>query len=115
MSEALSDEKHEPEKRQADIFLAARNNDLQELKLALEQGQRLDIIIPENGHTPLHTAALWGHNDFIIAALSHPTANPWARSRRGLLPYAIAADRRDTHIMKLFFDAMYPEGRFPLP
>jgi ankyrin repeat protein len=114
MSEAVPADKQEPDKPQADIFLAARNNDLAELKLALEQGQRLDATLHENGHTPLHTAALWGNASFIIAALSHATANPWSRSLSGLLPYDIAADRRDLHVMKLFFDAMYPDGQFPL-
>lgn len=114
MINSIIAEKDEPKRRDVNIFIAARDNDVEQLKLALEQGQRLDAILPRNGHTPLHTAALWGNEAFIIAALKHESANVWARSRRGLLPYDLAADRRDKHIMKLFYDAMHPGGRVPL-
>lgn len=108
-------QKKEEQERQANIFIAARDNDLQELDLALKQGQRLDLTIPQNGHTPLHTAALWGNLEFIRAAVAHESANVWARDRRGRLAYDHASDRNAIDVMKLLYDAMYPAGGAPLP
>src|SRR5262249_32900769 len=68
-------------RRQPNIFHAAVHNDLRELALAIQEGQHLDDTLPQNGHTPLHTAAIWDREDFIRAALAYSHANVWARDR----------------------------------
>lgn len=102
-------------RRRPNIFIAARDNDLAELALAIQDGQKLSDTIPENGHTPLHTAAIWGNEEFIKAALRYDHANVWQWDQYDKLPYDHANARGDTHIMKLFFHAMYPNGRVPIP
>ena len=98
-----------------DLFDAARENDVTALAAALAAGHSLSTQRPENGFTPLHTAALNGSIDFIRDALDHPTADPWIRDRQGQLPIDHATVRRDRPVMQLLFDAMYPDGQVPCP
>lgn len=78
-------------------------------------GQSLATQRPENGFTPLHTAALNGSAEFIRVALKHSTANPWQRNRKGLLPIDLAHAGGHRTICVLFYDSMYPDDRVPFP
>lgn len=98
-----------------DLFIAARENDVGLLRAALMAGQSLSAQRPENGYTPLHTAALNGSADFIREALNDPTANPWLRNRLGHLPIDLADASGHRAITRMFYDAMYPDGRVPFP
>jgi len=98
-----------------EIYIAARENDIGRLQAALSAGQHLSMQRPENGFTPLHTAALNGSVDFIQEALKHPSADPWLRDHAGRLAIDHSDVRREYTISRLFFDAMYPEGRLPHP
>lgn len=100
---------------ETDIFVAARENNVSMLLAALTAGQSLSSRRPENGYTPLHTAALNGSADFIREALDHPTADPWQRNRMGHLPIDLAHACGHSVISGLFYEAMYPDGRVPFP
>jgi len=102
-------------KSNPNIFHAASTDDVEEMRQAISLGQRLDEIIPENGHTPLHTAAIWGSENFIKAALAYDHANVWTWDLQDKLPYDHSVGRSDTPIMKVLFEAMYPNGRMPIP
>lgn len=98
-----------------DIFVAARDNDVPQLRAALTAGQSLSAQRPENGFTPLHTAALNGSAEFIREALNHSTADPWRRNRGGQLPIDLAHASGHRMISVLFYDSMYPNGHVPFP
>ena len=98
-----------------DIFLAARNNDVPLLRAALTAGQSLAAQRPENGFTPLHTAALNGSAEFIREALNHSTADPWRRNHQGHLPIDLAHSGGHRIISVLFYDSMYPNGSVLFP
>lgn len=98
-----------------DIFIAARENDVGLLRAVLAAGHSLSAQRPENGYTPLHTAALNGSTDFIREALNDPTANPWLRNCLGHLPIDLADASGHRAVSRLFYDAMYPSGSVPFP
>lgn len=100
---------------ETDIFVAARENDVPLLLAALTAGHSLSAQRPENGYTPLHTAALNGSADFIREALAHPTADPWLRNHIGHLPIDLAHACGHRMISGLLYEAMYPRGRVPFP
>ena len=69
---------------------------------------------PRNGFTPLHVAALNGSLEFIRAAASHKTADPWVRDHAQRLAIDHADARKDRETSKLLFHLMYPNNRVPL-
>lgn len=97
------------------LFEAARTDDVNLMRQALQAGRSLADTRPQNGFTPLHTAALCGSSRFLKEALHHRSADPWLRDDKGLLPIDHAEVRRDRTSMQLLFDAMYPDGRVPFP
>jgi ankyrin repeat protein len=98
-----------------ELFNAARDDDVPGLRAALESGQSLSTQRPENGFTPLHTAAFNGSVAFLREALQHPTADPWVRDRQEYVALDHASVRRDYAVMQLLYDAMYPNGEVPFP
>lgn len=97
------------------LFEAARRDDVELMRRALNAGHSLAETRSGNGFTPLHIAALNGSNRFLAQALAHKSSDPWMRDDKGLLPLDHAELRRDRQAMRLLFDAMYPQGRVPFP
>lgn len=103
-----------PKRKDPNLFLAALNNDLEQLKEALAAGKSLSQVDPRNGFTPLHVAAFNGSLDFIREAAKSPTAEPWLRDHAGLLAIDHADARKDYEASRLFFNIMYPGNRVPI-
>lgn len=99
-----------PRRKDYNLFVAARDNDLAHLREALAAGQRLDAVDGFNGFTPLHAAAYNGSVDFIREALMHSSANVWIRDLEERLPIDHADARSDRDAARLFYEAMYSKG-----
>lgn len=112
-SKTMSD-KH-GNKRDPNLFDAARDNDVSQMKAALASGKRFDERHYADKFTPLHTAALNGSTEFLREALKHPTADPWLRDGGGHLAIDHADACDDRVSAQLLYGAMYPGGRTPLP
>jgi ankyrin repeat protein len=95
-------------KRTPDLYHAAANDDVEELRAAIALGQRLDEAPGFNSWTPLHTAAFYGSESFIREALKYGHANVWHYDVYGKIPWDYAVARGDERITKRFFNAMYP-------
>lgn len=95
-------------KRTPDLYHAAAHDDVAELRAAIALGQRLDDAFGFNRWTPLHTAAFYGSENFIVEALKYDHADVWYFDAYGKIPFDYASIRNDTHVMKRFFDVMYP-------
>lgn len=93
------------------LFEAARLDDVRLLREALDKGRSLNEQRPDNGFTPLHTAALNGSVRFLQEALKARHVDPWLRDDKGMLALDHAEVRRDREAMSLLYDAMYPDGR----
>lgn len=96
-----------PEQTPPSAFHAAVSNDVLELRAALAAGERLSLIRPDNGFTPLHTAALNGSGHFMVEALKNETSDPWKRDRNGRRAIDIAAAAGHKTIVALLYAAMY--------
>lgn len=112
-SNIMSDK--EGNRRDPNLFDAARDNDMSQMKAAIASGSRFDDRDPGNKFTPLHTAALNGSTEFILEALRHPTADPWLRDAGGHLAIDHADACNDQNSARALYAAMYPQGRAPLP
>ena len=97
------------------LFVAARDNDVDHLAAGCEAGKRLDEQDEFSGFTPLHVAALNGSLEFLVEALEHESANVWIRDFDNRLPIDHSDARSERDIGKLFYDRMYPGGQVPLP
>jgi len=96
-------------RRMPDIFHAAEKNDVDELKEALEQGQRLDARQPKLlNMTPLHVACIRSSNAFLEVAIQHGSCDPWLRDDNLRVAFDHAAARNNKVAMQLTLDAMYP-------
>lgn len=96
--------RHEP----PDIFRAAVNNDVTELKAALDDGQSLSFRHPSKLlMTAVHVAAARKSNDFLQAASDHQTFDPWIRDANGRLPADHAMAYRNREAETLLTKAMY--------
>lgn len=104
-----------PKRKDSNLFIAARDNDLVHMAEGFDAGRRLDEQDDLNGMTPLHVAALNGSLEFIVAALEHETANVWIRDFDNRLAIDHSDARSERDIAKLFYDRMYPGGQVPVP
>jgi len=94
-----------------DIFHAAATNNTEELQSALRLGQRLDERKPAMlGMTPAHVACLNSSVEFMAAACSEPSLDPWMRDGNGYLPFDHAAARGDKVTAKALLSVMYPQN-----
>lgn len=99
-----------PKRKDYDLFIAARENDILHLQEGLAAGKRLDEVDAWNGFTPLHVAAYNGSLDFIREALKHRSANVWKRDFEERLPIDHSDARSDTDAARCFYEAMYSKG-----
>lgn len=99
-----------PKRKDHNLFVAARDNDIAHLQDALAAGRRLDEVDGFNGFTPLHVAAYNGSLKFIREALKHRSANVWIRDLEERLPIDHSDARRDIDAARLFYQAMYSRG-----
>lgn len=72
------------------IMLACQYGDSDEVKALLKDTRWLAVISDPNGFTPLHVAALWGHDD-IVVRLIRLKADINSRNRAGMTPLHGAA------------------------
>lgn len=108
--------KDDKERREPpDIFRAAREDDLYELQLALQDGQTLRGGNLQTGLTPVHVAAMRGSVNFIRAAMEHDPETAWIQDNQLRMPFNHAAVRRDRQSMAHLHNAMYPEAAIPIP
>jgi hypothetical protein len=98
-----------------DIFRAAREDDLYELRAALRDGQSLRVARLETGLTPIHVAAIRGSVNFLRVAMEHEPQAAWIQDVQLRLPFAHAAVRKDRQSMAYLHNAMYPEATIPVP
>lgn len=91
-----------------DIFLAARTNNVGMLSECIESGQSLDLIEAHSSQrTPLHIAAIYRCQDFILAAAAY-NFNPWIRDCDGRLAIDHAQAQGLQDAQKVLLDKMYP-------
>lgn len=98
-----------------DIFKAARDDNLYELQLALQDGQSLRGGNLHTGLTPVHVAAMRGSVNFIRAAMEIDPETAWIQDNQLRMPFSHAAVRRDRQSMAYLHNAMYPEANIPIP
>jgi ankyrin repeat protein len=95
--------------RMADIFHAAKVDDVAELMEALADGQRLDTRLPKQlNMTPLHLACLSASNEFIKVAVDQESCDPWLRDDNARVAFDHAAAFNNKTAMLLTLRAMYP-------
>ncbi|WP_195820652.1 ankyrin repeat domain-containing protein [Roseobacter sp. MH60115] len=95
------------EKEPPDIFHAARNGDIVELNAAIESGQSLSDV-DELEKTPLHLAAEYGHEEFVISVLARDKSQVHQLDHYGCRPYDYSEGRSDERAMQALTLAMYP-------
>ena len=95
-----------------DIFRAAREDNAQMLRAALDAGESLTQVEEQTFRNPLHIAALFSSRNFIREALAHPTAEPWSKDGSGLLPADLCWLKNDFETHDILFEAMYYKGWF---
>ena len=98
-----------------DIFEAARNDDVYELRRALEDGQSLQISKPNTMLTPLHVAAMRGSASFLKVAMECDPKSSWLQDGQSRTPFDHAAARQDRQSMAYLHKAMYPEATITIP
>lgn len=91
-----------------DIFKAASDNDVLELRLAINDGQSLRATQLATGFTPVHVAAMRGSVAFIKAAMELDPDTSWMQDIALRTPFDHAAARRDREAMSYLHSAMYP-------
>lgn len=90
------------------IFRAVRNNDLYEMRSALDSGQSFhDIESDSNGFNAIHIAAICGSVDILRAATDLEAFDPWIVDAECLTAFDHAAARNDKVIMQMLFRYMY--------
>lgn len=98
-----------------DIFRAARDDDIYELRLALKDGQSIRSSQPVTSLTPLHIAAMRGSVRFVKVAMAHDPGAAWLQDGQLRTPFDHAAARRDRQSMAYLHNAMYPESTIEVP
>lgn len=102
-------------KEKPDIFRAAREDDLYELRAALRDGQSLRMAYTATGLTPVHVAAMRGSVNFLRVAMQHDPQTAWIQDGQLRLPFAHAAVRKDRQSLAYLHNAMYPEAQISVP
>lgn len=93
-----------------DIFHAAETDDVDELRMALANGQRLDMRNPRLlNMTPIHLACIRSSNSFLEAAIGNNTCDPWLRDDNLRVAFDHAAARNNRPAMEITLRAMYRE------
>ncbi len=93
-----------------DIFRAARENDIQELAAAIQDGQSLDDIQDkQSGMTAMHLACIHHSVDFLHTA-SQMKFDPWIRDVNLRLAIDHARAQGLQEAQQAFFEKMYPPG-----
>ena len=110
---AKNDSSHKEEP--PDIFRAARDDDLYELRMALEDGQSLRSSQPSTALTPIHVAAMRGSVAFLKVAMEQDAGSSWLQDAQLRTPFDHAASRRDRQSMAYLHNAMYPSATLPIP
>lgn len=82
----------------ANLFLAARLDDVEMFDEALQGGQPINDIHPLNGKTPLHVAASWGSENVIDRISEIPGVDPWIFDKSGCTAFDYSVMRKDTEI-----------------
>lgn len=95
-----------------DIFRAAREDNADMLRAALDAGESLRLIDHVHWRTPLHVAALCGSRRFLKEAMGHPTADFWSTDRGGLRPLDLCWHKNDFETHDLLQQATYYPGWF---
>lgn len=98
-----------------DIFRAAREDDVLEMELALQDGQSLSAAAESTELTPVHVAAMRGSVNFLRAAMAHDPNTAWMQDGQLRTPFDHAAARKDRQSMAYLHNAMYPEERIDVP
>ncbi|QAX31066.1 ankyrin repeat domain-containing protein [Leisingera sp. NJS204] len=98
-----------------DIFKAARDDDLYELRMALEDGQSLRTSQPTTALTPIHVAAMRGSVGFLKLAMEKDAGSSWLQDAQLRTPFDHAASRQDRQSMAYLHNAMYPTANLPIP
>lgn len=82
----------------ANLFLAARLDDVEMFDEALKSGQPINGIHPLSGKTPLHIAASWGSVRIIDHISGIESVDPWIFDKAGHTAFDYAAMRQDENI-----------------
>lgn len=93
-----------------DLFRAAIHGDQDELQAAIAAGQSLRQT-SDSQKTPLHVAAEFGQQDFIIAALEIDSETVHWVDAYGQRAYDYSEGRSDHKAMDALAKAMYPPGQ----
>ncbi|MEM8774974.1 MAG: ankyrin repeat domain-containing protein [Pseudomonadota bacterium] len=93
-----------------DIFKAASDDNVLELRLAIQDGQSLQMTQPSTGFTPVHVAAMRGSVAFIKVAMELDPDTSWMQDIALRTPFDHAAARRDREAMSYLHRAMYPSA-----
>ena len=92
-----------------DIFHAAQVNDVEELLDAIDDGQRLDDRKRSLlNMTPAHIACINSSTEFMLAACSQSSLDPWARDANGRTPFDHAAARGNRPVLQRLLALMHP-------
>ena len=97
-----------------DIFRAAENNDVDELRLALSEGQSLNDVQTGSGFSPIHIAIIRESTDFLDIAMSMDF-DPWIRDLNLRLAFDHAAAWRMKNVMRSLHTKMYPNSMLATP
>jgi hypothetical protein len=92
-----------------DIFRAARNDDVRELFLSIQNGQSLNDQEYETGYTPVHLACMAKSSSFMDACLDLDF-DPWIRDSASRIAFLYAWASSFPEGQKILFDKMYPPG-----
>ncbi len=91
-----------PESRKESPFhLAARNGDLEAVRLFLSDPFLDPNILNANRATPLHLAAQNGHTDIVITLLADQRLNPNALAGNGVSPLHLASQNGHIDIVRI--------------
>jgi ankyrin repeat protein len=91
------------------IFMAAYSDDVVQLALCLQRGERLDDVDQSTSFTPIHLALIEGSDNFLRAATAYDF-NPWIRdcNERLAIDHAAALGNREAQMA--LHSKMYPHG-----
>ena len=96
-------------RRNPDLFRAAKENNIEEMADALEEGETLSDHRPDMlNMTPIHVACIYSSNKFLAAASNHETFDPWVRDDNLRLAFDHASAKKNKVAMNLLHAKMYP-------
>lgn len=96
------------------LFDAATNDDLREMKVALEDGQSLLFRREPDGFSPLHLAIQHGSKSFSFKAIDLEPNCVWLLDARERLPIDYAFDRGDHELIHKIQSIMSESIKFQL-